>query len=968
MQFLSHEKLIDSTIPNLSNNYFATNLSQYTTNFTSLHTIVTENKPYTPITTCVLQHILTTTNLCDLEKLFYILADNLSLINHNKGKKRSVTISARQWAEKLDCSIAEIFSMQQSLEQKGYFEIYRSKNKNGKNKKNTITPTLPDSIFNSLVKTPNRFNIGTYSTDTSLYSNFSTAYLPNLENKRTYLDRTKMFIKLNYDLLLLITSSSYLTKFAKVLWLDFYSIGYRYYLKHRDCDNNTTNNKQYHAKNTEELDEMLMYTSDNIKTDDYVNYVAPPNSYYLTTTYKELQDKYSCSKPIISKTLKELETLGFITRQRFFVKNDDEDDNLHDKSVWRITVTLPNMIQQHLQNEVKDRSKTASRSVVSNYDPYVSNSSQYINKYFISNTKDLDNIDSEKSFFAKNNIYSSENLSELSISYKNSLEEEQKETLLEKEQEIVSINTTLPIINIQESLLEVGTCKETPINVPKDKLESTKKVEEEQEGTIEEIKEISEIVKEEQEKTLPLNQLREQSDESDEKEQINCGIGNGLVNTTSEISVATASIVHHKKSSNQNKALVDQRSTTEFHGKSLKSFYPLTKEEVDKLNQLSSREFSNNFANQLLLKLYIRDPNKTFASTNHMISYMSKAFRYEKHQAPLVNHETFRFTANVSDHELEMQQKEKYLTEVEYSIDTSYSSQLRKKIAGMFETKLAYQILTEGKFDYHATKYQTTSQELEITNDAWQNLELSEENNITQFEHVLDDHSTCYVDSSLNLDSKHDVDYIDYDNQLSTNVTEENDQIKTSLVMTENDDINYDINDKILTRELSELSLKSLSTRQFARITLANTCTIKLPRDLTLTNNQQQNLENAIVAVYGYVKIVYQQLPATYKKLGSSRLPDEIFLTELDTNSVWYKIRKKLIANFDEHIDKAWFSKLRAEEDGITHKLTLIAPTNFLKDWINHKYGSVIKDIAKTLDYQFVELITSRSAKTLQAL
>lgn len=340
MQISSHEKLIDSTIPNLSNNYFATNLSQYTPNFTSLHTVVTENKPYTPITTCVLQHILTTTHLCDLEKLYYMLADSLSLINYSKGKQRSITLSARQWAEKLNCSIAEIFAMQQSLEQKGYFEIYRSKSKDGKNKKNTITPTLPDSVFNSLANTPNRFNIGAYSTDISLYSNFtSAAYLPNLEDKIAYLDRTKMFIKLNYDLLLLITSSNYLTKYAKVLWLDFYAIGYRYYLKHRDCDNNTTNNKQYYAKNTEELNEMLMYTSDNIKTDDYVNYVAPPNSYSLTITYKELQDKYSCSKSVISKTLKELETKGFITRKRFFVKNDDEDSNLHDKSVWRITVT-----------------------------------------------------------------------------------------------------------------------------------------------------------------------------------------------------------------------------------------------------------------------------------------------------------------------------------------------------------------------------------------------------------------------------------------------------------------------------------------------------------------------------------------------------------------------------------------------------------------------------------------------------
>ncbi|WP_342271959.1 DnaA N-terminal domain-containing protein [Candidatus Tisiphia endosymbiont of Parasteatoda lunata] len=443
------------------------------------------------------------------------------------------------------------------------------------------------------------------------------------------------------------------------------------------------------------------------------------------------------------------------------------------------------------------------------------------------------------------------------------------------------------------------------------------------------------------------------SEQSDEEEQINAAIENGLVNTMAEIPIVSTTNPPNNFP-NHNKSLSYNKPSTQ--AKSLKSFYPLSKEQVDKLNQLSSREFSNNFANQLLLKLYIRDPNKTFASTNHMIAYMSKAFRYEKHQAPMVNHETFRFTANVSDPELEMQQKEKYLTEVEYSIDTSYSSQLRKKIAGMFETKLAYQILTEGKFDYHATNYQTTSQELEIKNDICQNLELSEENNITKFDHVLD-HSTCYVDSALSLSSKHDVAHIDYDNQLSINFTE-NDQIKSGLVITENDDIN----DEILTRELSELSLKSLSTRQFACITLANTCTVKLPKDLILTNYQQQNLEKAIFIVYGYVKIVYQQLPATYKKLGSSRLPDEIFLTELNPNSIWYKIRKKLIANFDEHIDKAWFSKLTAEEDVITQKLTLIAPTNFLRDWINNKYGSVIKDIAKKLDYQFIELVTKKQS------
>ncbi|MFU7500271.1 MAG: hypothetical protein ACJBCI_00935, partial [Candidatus Tisiphia sp.] len=88
MQISSNEKLIDSTVPNLNNHQFPINLSQCTKpDFTSLHTIVTENKPYTPVTTYVLEHILTTTHLCDLEKLFYIIADSLSIIKHNKGKQ-----------------------------------------------------------------------------------------------------------------------------------------------------------------------------------------------------------------------------------------------------------------------------------------------------------------------------------------------------------------------------------------------------------------------------------------------------------------------------------------------------------------------------------------------------------------------------------------------------------------------------------------------------------------------------------------------------------------------------------------------------------------------------------------------------------------------------------------------------------------------------------------------------------------
>ena len=134
--------------------------------------------------------------------------------------------------------------------------------------------------------------------------------------------------------------------------------------------------------------------------------------------------------------------------------------------------------------------------------------------------------------------------------------------------------------------------------------------------------------------------------------------------------------------------------------KSLKSFYPLTKEQVDRLNSRAGREYNVNFTNQLLLKLHYIDPNKRFLSTNHMMSYMSKAIRYEKHQGPLVNNENFRFACNLNRQEIEDKAIEKYLKEVEYNIDTSYQSQLRRKIAAQFEPKLAYLMLKEGKFAF----------------------------------------------------------------------------------------------------------------------------------------------------------------------------------------------------------------------------------------------------------------------------
>lgn len=138
----------------------------------------------------------------------------------------------------------------------------------------------------------------------------------------------------------------------------------------------------------------------------------------------------------------------------------------------------------------------------------------------------------------------------------------------------------------------------------------------------------------------------------------------------------------------------------------LKCYYPLTKGEVCSINWDSGREFSTNFANQLMLKLISKFPENKFPTRTHMKKYMTKAFKYELHQGPLVNHETFRLSYNLnnnatkSNNEPDLKTIEKFLTEVENNYDTSYEMQLKRKIAGLFENRKAYEILLNSGFSY----------------------------------------------------------------------------------------------------------------------------------------------------------------------------------------------------------------------------------------------------------------------------
>lgn len=263
------------------------------TEFNSIH----QTKSYVPIIGHLLEHIITCDNLSSLEKLYYIKAESLASINAASGKQRAVALSSNKWAAKLGCSKSKIFAMQKKLVGQGYFVIARDKNKYSQDKRNLITPTVPDSTFEHLCNSPNKPGIEDFP-----YNNTS-------ESKPGYLHRTKLFIPLNYKLLSLISSCLYLTPSQKIIWLDFYARSYKSYVA-------------------------------SGKISDF--------SFF--TSYQELVKRYNCGKSALSKIMDIFEGRGFAFKKRIFRKQEQGLNDRQDQSIWQITLGLPTILAMQLLN------------------------------------------------------------------------------------------------------------------------------------------------------------------------------------------------------------------------------------------------------------------------------------------------------------------------------------------------------------------------------------------------------------------------------------------------------------------------------------------------------------------------------------------------------------------------------------------------------------------------------------------
>ena len=79
------------------------------------------------------------------------------------------------------------------------------------------------------------------------------------------------------------------------------------------------------------------------------------------------------------------------------------------------------------------------------------------------------------------------------------------------------------------------------------------------------------------------------------------------------------------------------------------------------------------------------------------ISYLSKILFYEKRDPVKINSINYYITANQTSEEQIIRKQEKYLTDIEYSLQVSPEWHLKKKLAAVLERSKAYNVLTSYK-------------------------------------------------------------------------------------------------------------------------------------------------------------------------------------------------------------------------------------------------------------------------------
>jgi hypothetical protein len=205
--------------------------------------------------------------------------------------------------------------------------------------------------------------------------------------------------------------------------------------------------------------------------------------------------------------------------------------------------------------------------------------------------------------------------------------------------------------------------------------------------------------------------------------------------------------------------------------KPLKDFYPLNKDDASRLQSLSGRGFSLNAMNEILLDMSKRLTDRFFKSKKVFIKYMAKALTYEKRDAVKINNDSFKIRNNLTLEEIEDREREKYLSKIEESQQTSQQGILKKRLAAKLTSQTAYELLQaykavdikENKFYLHLSAYVViTAAEKEQV--------LQEIRSIYRQDHIMDGESVYIHELQIIMPAKPTITPIDQNKMKKTSL------------------------------------------------------------------------------------------------------------------------------------------------------------------------------------------------------
>lgn len=358
----------------------------------------------------------------------------------------------------------------------------------------------------------------------------------------------------------------------------------------------------------------------------------------------------------------------------------------------------------------------------------------------------------------------------------------------------------------------------------------------------------------------------------------------------------------------------EKSQKSNFLGKSLKDFYPLSPEDGDRFKTLSGRPFNLNIQNQILLDMS-RDSSAVFYSKKGFLSYMTIAYKKEMRDAVKTDNETFRIKANLTDEDKENQRIFKYLEKVEYSLEVSPKLHFKKKLAFVLEDKKAYNLLTSYKSlvikDRLAKLYLRRMVELTP-------LELEIVLNQIKASHPVED-----VEKLVLIPEKPEIKM--QNNNLDTVILQKFGTVKGQEI-------------------IKNCSIKKLPEWN-RRLYPHGAIEVKPKFGELIEEADKGLLRTCIREVYG-------------EKVAIVAAKEKYY--DSDENELWKQFKEFAQKHFRSDKDanlvlSSWFTKLKPSQNIGSNKL-LFTGTKFMIDWVDSNYSNLIEEAVKQLKIN-VELI-----------